>query len=135
MATRKTFDGRRLPVEADCTLVLAGAEPEVTRDALVHLETMHGFDETDELRGWIQAALEDERPLDLEPGRKVLDLKGFSGQAEPLTIAGDADEVIETAAQHAVSGLGHPYSTQLMDALRGRMHEVPPKPEGEEPRA
>ena len=57
---RKVADCREMPSESGCTLTIAGAEEEVVRAAAEHAASVHGHQDTPELRAQIRAALKDE---------------------------------------------------------------------------
>jgi predicted small metal-binding protein len=72
---RKMADCRRFPSESDCSLTIIGDEEEVVRAAAEHAVSVHGHEDTDELRGQIRDMLEDEsafqpgtRPQEAMPG-------------------------------------------------------------------
>ena len=51
-------DCRRFPSESDCSLVIIGEEDEVLRTASEHAVSVHGHDDSPELREQIRATLE-----------------------------------------------------------------------------
>ncbi|MFI8268843.1 DUF1059 domain-containing protein [Streptomyces rubiginosohelvolus] len=57
--TRKTADCRKYPSETNCTLTLTGEEDEVVRAASEHAASVHGHENTPELREQIRGMLED----------------------------------------------------------------------------
>ncbi|WP_097887045.1 DUF1059 domain-containing protein [Streptomyces sp. st140] len=57
--TRKTADCRTHPSETNCTLTLTGEEDEVVRAASEHAASVHGHENTPELREQIRGMLED----------------------------------------------------------------------------
>ncbi|MFF7491993.1 MULTISPECIES: DUF1059 domain-containing protein [Streptomyces] len=57
--TRKTADCRKYPSETNCTLTLTGEEDEVVRAASEHAASVHGHENTAELREQIKGMLED----------------------------------------------------------------------------
>ncbi|MGO1019279.1 DUF1059 domain-containing protein [Streptomyces rubiginosohelvolus] len=57
--TRKTADCRTYPSETNCTLTLTGEEDEVVRAASEHAASVHGHENTPELREQIRGMLED----------------------------------------------------------------------------
>lgn len=65
---RKMADCRRFPSESNCTLTIIGEEEEVVRTAAEHAASVHGHDDTPELREKIRASLEDEG--DFVPGER-----------------------------------------------------------------
>ncbi|CAL99657.1 uncharacterized protein DUF1059 [Saccharopolyspora erythraea NRRL 2338] len=60
--TRKVADCRNYPSEMNCTLTISGEEDEVVRAAAEHAISVHGHDDTPELRDDIRRLLEDEAP-------------------------------------------------------------------------
>ena len=59
--TRKVIDCRRFPAEKPCTIAIAGTEDEVVELAVLHASTVHGHQDTAELRQQIRSLLEDEK--------------------------------------------------------------------------
>ncbi|SEF08248.1 Protein of unknown function [Streptomyces sp. 2112.3] len=59
---RKKIDCRDQPSEMNCTLVIAGEEEEVLRAATEHAVSVHGHQDSPELREQIRTALKDEVP-------------------------------------------------------------------------
>jgi predicted small metal-binding protein len=57
---RKMADCRRFPSESNCSLTIIGEEDEVLRTAAEHAVSVHGHDDTPELRDQIRDMLEDE---------------------------------------------------------------------------
>jgi len=57
---RKVVDCRDQPNEVGCTLTIAGEEEEVVRAAVEHASSVHGEEDTPELREQIRASLRDE---------------------------------------------------------------------------
>jgi Protein of unknown function (DUF1059) len=57
---RKMADCRRFPSESNCTLTIIGEEDEVIQTASEHAVSVHGHDDTPELREQIRGMLEDE---------------------------------------------------------------------------
>jgi predicted small metal-binding protein len=51
-------DCRRWPSESNCSLVIIGDEDEVTRAAAEHAASVHGHEDTAELREQVRAMLE-----------------------------------------------------------------------------
>jgi predicted small metal-binding protein len=60
---RKVADCREFPSESGCTLTIAGEEEEVVRAASEHAISVHGHQDTPELRDQIRAMLKDETPV------------------------------------------------------------------------
>ena len=59
---RKVADCREMPSESGCTLTIAGEEDEVIRAASEHAVSVHGHEDTPELREEVRASLKDEEP-------------------------------------------------------------------------
>ncbi|MCZ1010851.1 Protein of unknown function [Streptomyces sp. 2224.1] len=59
---RKKIDCRDQPSEMNCTLVIAGEEEEVLRAATEHAVSVHGHQDSPELREQIRTAMKDEVP-------------------------------------------------------------------------
>ena len=57
---RKVADCRRFPSEMDCSLTISGEEEEVVRAASEHAVSVHGHEDTPELREQVRSMLEDE---------------------------------------------------------------------------
>jgi predicted small metal-binding protein len=57
---RKMADCRRFPSESNCSLTIIGDEEEVVRAAAEHAVSMHGHEDSDELRDQVRGMLEDE---------------------------------------------------------------------------
>lgn len=57
---RKIADCRKYPNEMNCTLTISGEEEEVVRAATEHAVSVHGHEDTPELREQVRAMLEDE---------------------------------------------------------------------------
>ena len=60
---RKVADCREFPSESGCTLTISGEEEEVVRAASEHAVSVHGHQDTPELRNQIRAMLKDEVPV------------------------------------------------------------------------
>jgi hypothetical protein len=58
--SRKVADCRRFPSETDCSLTISGEEEEVVRAASEHAVSVHGHEDTPELREQVRSMLEDE---------------------------------------------------------------------------
>ena len=66
---RKMADCRRFPSESNCSLVIMGEEDEVVRAAAEHAESVHGHEDTPELREQLRGFLE---PADAyQPGPRA----------------------------------------------------------------
>jgi predicted small metal-binding protein len=59
---RKVADCRDFPSESKCTLAISGEEEEVVRAAGEHATSVHGHENTPELREQIRSALKDDVP-------------------------------------------------------------------------
>ncbi|MFJ4869121.1 DUF1059 domain-containing protein [Streptomyces sp. NPDC088757] len=59
--SRKVADCRRTPSVMNCTLTITGEEEEVVRAAAEHAVSVHGHEDTPELRTTVRAELEDEK--------------------------------------------------------------------------
>ena len=55
---RRMADCRRWPSESNCSLVIIGEEDEVVRAAAEHAASVHGHEDTAEMRGQIRDFLE-----------------------------------------------------------------------------
>ena len=60
--SRKVADCRDFPSDSDCTLTISGEEDEVVVAATQHAVTVHGHEDTDEVRAWLRQNLKDEVP-------------------------------------------------------------------------
>jgi predicted small metal-binding protein len=58
--SRKVADCRQFPSESNCTLTISGEEEEVVRAASEHAVSVHGHEDTPELREQIRGMLQDE---------------------------------------------------------------------------
>jgi hypothetical protein len=58
---RVMADCRRFPSDSNCTLTIIGEEDEVVRAAAEHSFSVHGHQDTPELRDQIRELLESER--------------------------------------------------------------------------
>ena len=61
--TRKSIDCRDHPDDTGCTLYLSGEEDEVVRAAAEHAASVHGMENTPELREQFRSMLKDEAAL------------------------------------------------------------------------
>jgi hypothetical protein len=62
MATqRKSIDCRNYPSEKNCSLKISGTEEEVLDAAVLHAVSVHGHENTPELRAQIKQMLKNER--------------------------------------------------------------------------
>ncbi len=59
---RKVADCRDFPSENNCTLTISGEEDEVVLAATEHAVSVHGHDDTEEVRTWLRQNLKDEVP-------------------------------------------------------------------------
>ncbi len=57
---RKVIDWRRFPGEKPCSIVISGTEDDVLDLAVLHAQTVHGHQDTTELREQIRSMLQDE---------------------------------------------------------------------------
>ena len=55
---RMMADCRRWPSESDCSLVIIGEEDEVVRAAAEHSASVHGHEDTPELRDQVRSILQ-----------------------------------------------------------------------------
>lgn len=60
--SRKIADCRDYPSESGCTLTIAGEEEEVLTAATQHATSVHGHDDSAEVRAWLRENLKDEVP-------------------------------------------------------------------------
>jgi hypothetical protein len=65
---RKVADCRRFPSESNCSLTIIGDEEEVVRAAAEHAVTVHGHEDTPELREQVKGLLEPEESY--QPGTR-----------------------------------------------------------------
>jgi hypothetical protein len=65
---RKIADCRRWPSESNCTLTIIGEEEEVITAAAEHAASVHGHEDTPEMRDQIRDFLEDEETY--KPGTR-----------------------------------------------------------------
>ncbi|MFF8311896.1 DUF1059 domain-containing protein [Streptomyces lydicus] len=59
---RKKMDCRDYPSESKCSLVISGEEDEVVRAATDHAVSVHGHEDSPELREQIRSSLKNEMP-------------------------------------------------------------------------
>jgi predicted small metal-binding protein len=59
---RKIADCREFPSESGCTLTISGEEDEVVRAASEHAVSVHGHEDSPELREQVRGMLKDEAP-------------------------------------------------------------------------
>ena len=64
--TRKVIDCRRFPAEKPCSITISGTEDEVVELGVLHATTVHGHQDTPELREQLRSMLQDERATDAE---------------------------------------------------------------------
>ena len=57
---RKVIDCRRFPGEKPCSIVISGTEDDVLDLAVLHAKTVHGHEDSPELREQIRSMLQDE---------------------------------------------------------------------------
>jgi hypothetical protein len=60
---RKVADCRDMPNEVGCTLTISGEEEEVVQAASEHAVSVHGHEDTQELRDMVRSSLKDEAPV------------------------------------------------------------------------
>jgi hypothetical protein len=58
--TRKVIDCRRFPAEKPCSIAISGTEDEVVELGVLHATTVHGHQDTPELREQLRSMLRDE---------------------------------------------------------------------------
>lgn len=58
--SRKVADCRDFPSDSGCTLTISGEEEEVVRAATQHAVSVHGHEDTEEVRTWLRQNLKDE---------------------------------------------------------------------------
>jgi predicted small metal-binding protein len=59
--SRYYVDCRAMPSESNCSLYISGEKDEVVRAAAEHAVSVHGHDDSPELRQEIEGALQEER--------------------------------------------------------------------------
>jgi len=57
---RKVIDCRRFPADKPCSIVISGTEDDVLDLAVLHAKTVHGHQDTPELRQQTRSMLQDE---------------------------------------------------------------------------
>jgi predicted small metal-binding protein len=60
---RKIADCRDFPSDIGCTLTISGEEDEVLEAATQHAVSVHGHDDSVEVRDWLRQNLKDEAPI------------------------------------------------------------------------
>ncbi len=61
--------------------------------------------------------------------RKLVDCRDYPSEMNcTLTIAGEEEEVVRAAAEHAVSVHGHTDSPQLREQIRAQLKDERPQP-------
>lgn len=58
--SRKVADCRDFPSDNGCTLTISGEEDEVVLAATDHAISVHGHEDTEEVRTWLRQNLKDE---------------------------------------------------------------------------
>ncbi|MGA2648303.1 MAG: DUF1059 domain-containing protein [Candidatus Sulfotelmatobacter sp.] len=58
--TRKVIDCRRFPAEKPCSITISGTEDEVVELGVLHATTVHGHQDSPELREQLRSMLQDE---------------------------------------------------------------------------
>ena len=86
---RKVADCRMFPSESNCSLTISGTADEVVRAAAEHAASVHGHEDTAELRDQIRAMLADESPA------------GRYGTVMTATLTGSLDAVIDATREWA----------------------------------
>jgi predicted small metal-binding protein len=66
--SRKVADCRDTPNIVGCTLMISGEEEEVVRAAAEHAISVHGHEDSQQLRDEIRATLKDEVPASASAG-------------------------------------------------------------------
>jgi predicted small metal-binding protein len=64
---RKMADCREMPSESGCTLTISGEEDEVVRAAAEHAASVHGHEDTPEMREQVREFLEPAEAYSNEP--------------------------------------------------------------------
>jgi hypothetical protein len=59
--TRKVIDCRRFPAEKPCSIAISGTDTEVVELAVLHATTVHGHQDTPELREQLRSMLADDQ--------------------------------------------------------------------------
>ena len=67
---RRMADCRRFPSESNCSLVIIGDEDEVIRAAAEHAVSVHGHEDTPELRSMIRQGIKETRPINPARGHR-----------------------------------------------------------------
>jgi hypothetical protein len=67
---RVMADCRRFPSESNCSLTIIGEKEEVVRAAAEHASSVHGHDDTPELRDMVREGLEPAEAYTNEPREK-----------------------------------------------------------------
>lgn len=60
---RKVLDCRDQPSDSNCTLMISGEEDEVVRAGAEHAASVHGHQDTPELRDALRSGLKNEMPV------------------------------------------------------------------------
>lgn len=60
--SRKVADCRDFPSQTNCTLTISGGKDEVLTAATQHAVSVHGHQDTSEVRAWLRENLKDELP-------------------------------------------------------------------------
>ena len=84
---RKIADCRLFPSESNCSLTITGSEEEVVRAAAEHAVSVHGHEDSAELRTQIRAMLADESPA------------GRYGTVMTATLTGSLDAVVQASRE------------------------------------
>ena len=62
--TRKVIDCRQFPAEKPCSIAISGTEEEVINLAVLHAGTVHGHEDSPELREQIRSMLQDDSAVE-----------------------------------------------------------------------
>lgn len=68
---RKVSDCRVAPSDAHCSLVIIGEEDEVLKAAIDHVTSVHGHEDSSELREDIRKSLKDESEFLAQEGKRA----------------------------------------------------------------
>ena len=100
---RKVADCRLFPSESNCSLTITGTEEEVVRAAAEHAASVHGHEDTAELRQQLRAMLSDETPA------------GRYGTIMKATLTGSVDALQKASKEWAeTSGVAGFLSDEIL---------------------
>src|SRR3954466_1338598 len=85
--SRMMADCRRWPSDTDCSLTIIGEEDEVVRAAAEHASSVHGHENTPELREQLRAMLQDESPA------------GRYGTVMTATLTGSVEALLQASRE------------------------------------